>query len=131
MSTLSSGSAVSEEPLGNRPGGKLGARLEPQLVEDVADVVLRRTLADDQPLGDLAVAQPTCDQHRDLALARAEVAGSLPGLALVLGGRGEVGLGRGGERTRLFERERPPHLPGRLPALLAERGAGFGQASAM
>ncbi len=43
-----------------RPGCNLGARMQPQLAEDVADVGVCCSLADHQRRRDLAVAQPPC-----------------------------------------------------------------------
>ena len=54
------------------PRADLAARGEPQLGEDVLDVVLGGALGDEQPLGDLPVGEALGHQCGDLRLARAQ-----------------------------------------------------------
>src|SRR6266568_7166618 len=53
---------------GDGPGGDLGAGAEPELGEDVLDVVLGGPLGEEQGPGDLPVGQAPGDQHRHLPL---------------------------------------------------------------
>src|SRR5207302_446307 len=68
------------------PGCDLGARIEPELVQDVADVSGDRTIGNEQAGGDLLVAQSLCDQPRDVQLALPE------GRALGAVRSGDLGL---------------------------------------
>src|SRR5439155_3394919 len=54
------------------PGCHLRARVEPELVQDVADVSSDRTIGNEQAGGDLLVAQSVGDEPRDLQLALPE-----------------------------------------------------------
>src|ERR1700720_1644523 len=54
--------------VGSGPRGDLAAVAEPELDQDVLDVVLRRPLRDEQPLADLLVGQPLRHQPGDLEL---------------------------------------------------------------
>jgi hypothetical protein len=68
---------------------ELGAVAHSELVERPADVGLRRRAADDQPVGDLVVAQARRHERHHLALARSQL------LELLLAW--QVWLGLGGE----------------------------------
>lgn len=57
---------------------QLASRFEPQLIEDVSDVVGRGLLADYELLGNASVAEATCHQRGDLALPGRQRIGSLP-----------------------------------------------------
>src|SRR5712692_11639367 len=48
------------------PGGNLGARVDPQLVQDAADVAVDGAFGDEKTRSDLLVAQALGDQPRDL-----------------------------------------------------------------
>ena len=52
-----------------RPDANLRARSEVQLVQDVLDVCGYGPVGDHQPFGDLAIAEPLCDEPRHLPLA--------------------------------------------------------------
>src|SRR5438094_9547602 len=54
------------------PGCHLGARVEPELVQDVADVSGGCTIGNEQAGGDLLVAESVGDEPRDLQLALPE-----------------------------------------------------------
>src|SRR5260370_28169097 len=58
--------------VGSGPRGDLAAVAEPELDQDVLDVVLRRAFGDVQGLADLFVGQPARDQLGDLELAGAQ-----------------------------------------------------------
>src|SRR5271169_3365894 len=53
----------------NKPRGDLAPAAEPELDQDVLNVVLRRPLRDEQPLADLLVGQPLRHQPGHLELA--------------------------------------------------------------
>ena len=53
--------------------GGLGTVAEPQLRQDVADVVLDRLAADEESLGDLRVGQSLAEQLQDVVLALGEL----------------------------------------------------------
>src|SRR5207245_6667728 len=55
-----------------RPESDLRARVEAELVQDVLHVCGHGPLSDHQPLGNLAVAQPLCQQRGHLVLTRRE-----------------------------------------------------------
>jgi hypothetical protein len=55
-----------------KPSRYLHARAETKLVPDLLDVVLRSALGDEEPFGDLSVAQARGDQGRHLLLAPAQ-----------------------------------------------------------
>src|SRR6266516_2604659 len=57
---------------GSRPGGDLRSRVESQLVADVLDVTLRRSLRQVEALGDASVGKAVRDQHGDLELPPGE-----------------------------------------------------------
>jgi len=57
------------------PHGNLGARLETQPAEDVADVRFGGAARDHQRLGDAAVAPALGDQGSDFSLARCQAIG--------------------------------------------------------
>src|SRR5919198_1805756 len=63
---------IGGEPVVERVQHGLGARADPELVEDVAQVALDRARADPQLLGDLLVRQPGREQAQHRQLARAE-----------------------------------------------------------
>src|SRR5919202_109753 len=50
----------------------LGARPQAQLVQNAADVGARRALTDGQPVSELSVRQPGCDQDEDLTFPAGE-----------------------------------------------------------
>src|SRR2546430_4196031 len=50
------------------PGGDLGTRVEPELVQDVADMAVDGVLGDVEARADLLVAQALGDQPGDLCL---------------------------------------------------------------
>src|ERR1700684_444164 len=54
------------------PAGELGPRGEAQLGEDVLDVRVDRALGEEEPPGDLPVAEAVGDQAGDLPLAPGE-----------------------------------------------------------
>ena len=59
--------------------GGFGAVAQPQFGQDVADVVLDRLAADEEPLGDLRVGQPLAEQLEDFVLAFGERLSRSPG----------------------------------------------------
>src|SRR5438132_3569059 len=54
------------------PSGDLGSGVEPQLVQDAADMAVDGALRDEQARSDLLVAQAVSDQSRDLDLSFGE-----------------------------------------------------------
>jgi hypothetical protein len=94
----------------HHPGGKFRARSQPEFVEDVLQVVICRAGADDQALGDLAIAEAPGDQGRHLSLAWCQ----RPDLARPCGSIIDLRFGAL-ERTSgcLGERHTPAPVPGR------------------
>src|SRR5215471_402439 len=91
------------------PVGQLRTGREAQLGEDVLDVRIDRALGQEQPLGDLPVAESLRDERGDLLLP--------PGERFVLGAVRRVRDGRAltpRHRDRRGERERRAAPPGRL-----------------
>src|SRR5437763_1418624 len=64
-----------EELLADGIDDRLHARVQLQLLEDVADVVLDRVLADEQLLGDVTVVEALGDEAQNLHLAIGEPGG--------------------------------------------------------
>src|SRR5687768_6880297 len=69
------------------PRGYLGAGMDPEGGEDVLNVGLDGTPADDEGLGDLLVAHPPCDEFGDLLLPLGQPTG-LDGFLPACGRRG-------------------------------------------
>ena len=69
-------------------GGYLGSGAQPQLFEDLANVVCDRVLGDGELLGDPAVGKPPPDEERHLLLAGGEPfgRGSCSGTVTSVGG---------------------------------------------
>src|SRR5205085_9421351 len=65
------------EPLPVCVADRLRAVADADLREEVVDVALDGRLADEQALGDLAVAQTLCDEHEHLRLAWRQAVGEL------------------------------------------------------
>ncbi len=63
------------QPIFDGIDGQLGAVVQVELGQQAADVRLDRLLADDQLVGDLAVAQSLRHLQQHLALALGDVAG--------------------------------------------------------
>lgn len=57
----------------HRPAHNLRAARQPELGEDVGDVLLDRALTQHQLVGDVAVGQPSGDQSGDLAFAPSQI----------------------------------------------------------
>src|SRR5438046_9824030 len=74
------------------PGGELGSRGEPELVEDVLDVRIDRSLGEHQVFGDLTVPQALGHQFGDLSLSLGQRGGDLAdrGRRLVSGPRARL-----------------------------------------
>src|SRR5438552_9813843 len=99
--TRVSGSADVEELLAHGVDDRLHPRMQVQLLEDVAHVVLDRVLGDVEVLGDLAVAHALGHELQHLELAVGEPGGGE--LLLLLGPlhqRVELGEELGGHRRR-------------------------------
>src|SRR5215831_4741805 len=62
--------ARSDEARARTPGRGRGARGEIELPKDVGQVPVHRVLAQDEPLSDLRVAQPLCDELEHVEFAR-------------------------------------------------------------
>src|SRR3954467_15157952 len=65
----------SEDAQAQGLGGGLAAALDAELAQDRRDVVADRALRQEEPLGDLAVAQPLGHQGQHLELARGQPGG--------------------------------------------------------
>src|SRR5947209_1439259 len=52
------------------PGGKLAARTEPQLAEDVREMALHRSLRQHKRIGDFSIAQPTRNEAGHFSFSR-------------------------------------------------------------
>src|SRR5580693_8119908 len=74
------------DPHAMRESDRLGAGSDLELGEDVGDVKLDGALADEQPCGDVAVAQPRHHQFEHLALTVAQLGQASPGRRLRCGG---------------------------------------------
>src|SRR4029077_15221621 len=60
----------------DQPTGDLGSRVEPELVQDAADVAVDGALGDEQLYANLLVGQTLGDQARHICLSFAEHAGT-------------------------------------------------------
>src|SRR5215471_2740299 len=58
----------------DRPGSYLRACREPELLQDVGDVIVDRPLGDHQVLRDLTVGQPAHDRNCDFSLTSSQLA---------------------------------------------------------
>jgi hypothetical protein len=56
---------------------RLAARADAELAQDRRDVVVDRLLGEEEPLGDLGVAEPLRDEPKYLYLTRSQVGGIL------------------------------------------------------
>ena len=67
-----------DQPAPDRVAGQLHSVAHPELLEDVAAMVLDRLLADDESVGDLVARMPLGHELDDLQLARGERVGRRP-----------------------------------------------------
>src|SRR5438093_4417711 len=65
------------EPEEDRLRARLAARAHVQLAKDRRDMVVDRLLGENEPLGDLGVAEPLRDELQHLELTRSQVGGIL------------------------------------------------------
>src|SRR5437667_1853947 len=102
------------QPALDRPGGHLGTRAEPELAQDVLDVIGGCPLCDYQCFADCAVAQATRDQRSDFPFALRE-------RVIRPAGPRRVWVGRERLRDRRLEWHGSAHGPGRRRDCLAKR----------
>src|SRR4051794_17014894 len=115
---------------------EVGARADVELAEDLVEVVLDRTRADEQARADLGVREAVAGEPRDLGLPGGELAPRLDGdFTGGLAGGQELSSGALGESlgahvgehvvrsAQLLARVHPPALPAQ-PFAVGEMGAG-------